>query len=244
MRAVLFTIIAIATASSVFDPQMEQPLDEWAPPIYNSTVWEAFAAKTLLNPLPPLKGDPYDDPNFNTTWPDSVCAVVYPDPTNRTTYRLETYETAEAAQADGAFVTHEHPCGYCSSTKDLAVYMKYQDLTNPVRNCGLKGFFSESWAMECLQEIGFSEQCSNIWFYDEQNTRKECEWICLKDWFLHVPNNVPANSTNLNPCIQCDEDKSGPIFKKVAARTRRDSGLKSSINRPANQMYHVYHYYY
>jgi hypothetical protein len=46
------------------------------------------------------------------------------------------------------------------------------------------------------------------------------------------------------PCIACDEYKSGPIFKVVAGRTRRDSGLKSNINRPASEIYHVTHYYY
>ncbi|GBG32644.1 Hypothetical Protein FCC1311_088692 [Hondaea fermentalgiana] len=38
----------------------------------------------------------------------------------------------------------------------------------------------------------------------------------------------------LNPCIQCDECKSGPLFQAVAARTRRASNIKSSITRPFN----------
>jgi hypothetical protein len=80
--------------------------------------------------------------------------------------------------------------------------------------------------------------------YDAKNTRKDCLWICLYEWAIGAPNNIPTNSTNLNPCIKCDEDKSGPIFKVVAGRTRRDSGLKSSINRPPNSIYEVTHYYY
>lgn len=36
----------------------------------------------------------------------------------------------------------------------------------------------------------------------------------------------------LNPCLQCDECRSGPLFQAVAARTRRASNIKSSINRP------------
>eukprot|EP00924_Labyrinthula_sp_SR-Ha-C_P006837 snap_masked-scaffold_8-processed-gene-2.41-mRNA-1 protein AED:0.04 eAED:0.04 QI:0/-1/0/1/-1/1/1/0/278 len=36
----------------------------------------------------------------------------------------------------------------------------------------------------------------------------------------------------LNACLQCDECRSGPIFQKVAGRTRRNSGIESSIARP------------
>ena len=215
----------------------------WTPPTYNATVWKAFRAKTLLNPPPPLTYNPYDNVT-NTTWPDSVCAVKYPDPSNRSTYMLHTYASRAAAEADGAFVTHEHPCGYCSTTKDLSVYMEFGDLTNPVRDCALIGFASQQLAIECLSKVGFTPECSKIWLYDADNTRKDCFDICIKDWWNHVPNNIPPNSTNLNPCLECDEVKSGPIFKLFAGRTRRDSGLKSAINRPASAIYEVTHYYY
>ena len=36
----------------------------------------------------------------------------------------------------------------------------------------------------------------------------------------------------LNPLIACDECRSGPVFKRIGGRTRRNSGLKSSIPRP------------
>ena len=35
----------------------------------------------------------------------------------------------------------------------------------------------------------------------------------------------------LNPCLQCDECRSGPIFQKIAGRTRRASGIVSAISR-------------
>uniref|UniRef100_A0A7S4B0U0 Uncharacterized protein n=1 Tax=Chrysotila carterae TaxID=13221 RepID=A0A7S4B0U0_CHRCT len=46
----------------------------------------------------------------------------------------------------------------------------------------------------------------------------------------------------LNPCLQCDECRSGPIFQKVAGRTRRNSGIASAISRPG-QMLEVKHEY-
>jgi hypothetical protein len=36
----------------------------------------------------------------------------------------------------------------------------------------------------------------------------------------------------LNSCLQCDECNSGPLFQKIAGRTRRASGIDSDIDRP------------
>jgi hypothetical protein len=36
----------------------------------------------------------------------------------------------------------------------------------------------------------------------------------------------------LNSCLQCDECNSGPLFQKIAGRTRRFSGIVSDIDRP------------
>eukprot|EP01133_Synstelium_polycarpum_P006798 gene6798-7903_t len=221
--------------------------DDFVPPTYNQTVIDAFNAKTLLNPPQNLTYNPYNIPGFNTSsmYDSNVCAVVYPDASDRSTYQLVNFTSAAEAEAAGAFVTHLHPCGYCSTTQDLAAYMAHMDLTSPIRDCALVTFISDKDSLECIQHTaGFTHQCSVIWLYDALNTRKECLDICMYDYIMHVPNNVPANSTTLSPCIQCDEDKSGPIFKVVAGRTRRNSGLKSAINRPANTIYNVTHYYY
>ena len=48
----------------------------------------------------------------------------------------------------------------------------------------------------------------------------------------------------LNPCLQCDECRGGPIFQKVAGRTRRSSGVTSEILRPPSSIKaEVYHGY-
>lgn len=223
----------------------------WEAPIYNETVWMAFRNKTLLNPFPPvnMSYNWYDDPAFqNVTWPDTVCAVQYPDPKDRSKYFLRNFSTAAEAEAAGAFVTHLHPCNLCSTTQDLSVYMQYKDLTNPGRHCGLIGLLDFNASVSCFQKIGFTEQCSYIWARDAQNTRKDCFLTCMAQWIEKTPNNVPypngTLSCNMSSCIACDEYKSGPIFKLIAGRTRRDSGLWSSIFRPADTIYHVLHYYY
>lgn len=215
----------------------------FTPPVYNSTVIASFASKTLLNPFTPTADDPYSDPEFNTSWPEFVCAVRYAD-ASKSTYYLETYVDSDAASSAGAHVTHLNPCGFCSSTKDLSVYMNRSDLTDPVRNCALTTFISMELAKKCLTDIGFTDTCALIWMQNAMNTRKECLEVCLKAWWEGTPSNVPPNSTNLSPCIQCDEDKSGPVFKVVSGRTRRNSGLRSSINRPPESIYPLLHYYY
>ena len=41
-----------------------------------------------------------------------------------------------------------------------------------------------------------------------------------------------GNEYRLNSCLQCDECHSGPLFQKIAGRTRRTSGIESGIDRP------------
>ncbi|HNT27256.1 MAG TPA: hypothetical protein PKH10_03660, partial [bacterium] len=47
----------------------------------------------------------------------------------------------------------------------------------------------------------------------------------------------------LNDCLICDEVNSGPVFKAVAGRNRRNTGLPSSMCRPCAEVQPVFHYY-
>jgi hypothetical protein len=206
---------------------------------------DAFRAKRWLNPIAPPASDPYGGngtaPNGTAWGPDAVCAINYLGDASRQTYVTYTFANAAAARANGSFVTHLRPCGLCSSTVDLAVYLGSPDLTNPVRKCGLKGAISRKWAISCLTGLGFSPSCALIWYYNTVNTRKNCLEVCLK--YINAPNNEGPNGP-LNPCLQCDEDKSGPVFKRVSGRTRRGSGLLSAIWRPPSTVANITHFYY
>ena len=95
---------------------------EPVPPPFNATVIRAFREKVLLNPPPVPDRSPYDPPQPPPPppgWETSVCGVLYEDEDTR--YRLQNYTDAEEARAAGAHVTHETPCGLCSSLEDLAV---------------------------------------------------------------------------------------------------------------------------
>jgi hypothetical protein len=190
-------------------------------------------------PLDPLAvgQDPYP------TWagrappapaPSSVCAVRFePD---RTHYRLATFGSAAEAGEHGYRVTHTGACGACSTLRDLAVYLERPDLTSPVRKCGMK-----PGTLGCLEALGFTHACAQIWNFNVQNTKRECFGVCMRSWMSGEAS--MASDGGLNDCLQCDEDRSGPVFKAVAGRTRRNSGIRSSIQRPDEQVSRVVHDY-
>lgn len=209
---------------------------------------EGFSNKSLLNPFPHYAQDPYDNLTseqsaiINSTIHNKslVCALKYQD-LNNETYTLSTFASKEDALNLGYIVTHQGECGSCSTLLDLVAYLK-QNLTAPVRKCGMQGFLSKTWAMNCLLSLGFTESCAEIWYFNTVNTRNKCSAICIWSWITNEPN-VDENG-NLNKCLQCDEDQSGPVFKYYSGRTRRNSGIHSEIDRPSDEIYNITHCYY
>jgi hypothetical protein len=193
----------------------------------------------IVEPPEPLDGNPYDGPDLPEATPGEVCAVVHAPPGPRS-YRLETYPSAEAAALAGATVTHSGACGLCSPLADLAVYMRYPDLTAPVRDCGLANLTgTEQSHVQCLQDLGFDLPCAQIWYYNTIHTGQLCAGPCFSA--IGDPYHFPDGS--LNDCLQCDEDKSGPVFKAVAGRTRRNTGLASALCRPCEEVQRLWHDY-
>jgi hypothetical protein len=199
----------------------------------------AMRAKVPINPVP-LAGDPY------LAWrgreppvppPGSVCGIRFEADGVR--YRLEPFRTTEAARAAGFAVTHVGTCGTCSTLQDLAVYLERPDLTSPVRRCGMR--INQGDVVTCLEALGFSGACEETWAFNARNTKHACFFPCMLSWVTGEPSTGPDG--RLNDCLQCDEDRSGPVFKAVAGRTRRNSGIRSSIPRPEEQVAPVVHDY-
>ena len=138
-------------------------------------------------------------------------------------------------------VTHKGHCGTCSTLQDLATYLYDRDLTTPVRRCSAMVWF-RPWSRNCLEELGFSPPCAETWYYNAKNTAHECLWPCIYSWIRKEPFNKPDGS--LNDCLACDEERSGPVFHYVAGRTRRNSGIRSAIDRPEDEIYSIVHDYY
>lgn len=181
-----------------------------------------------------ISEDPYptQDQYLGKATDTAVCAFL----TGDDGYELDTYDDDAAALAAGAQITHYGPCGLCSSMQDLAVYIREPDLTAPVRRCGIRGGLGEQTAeseqrtRECLQDIGFSDPCIDIWYWDIENTKAECFDLCVTR--LNAKHHDEDDDYKLNACVQCDEDISGPLFKVMSGRTRRNSGLSSALCRP------------
>ena len=210
----------------------------WTPSTYDAAWIEGLGQWSLSNPPDLLPSDPYEGEAPSTAPPGSVCAALFD--VEAGAYSLQTYESDVAATAAGAAITHGGGCGLCSSLQNLRVYMGQPDLTDPVRECGMQGLLgSAEDNITCLENIGFDGPCAQIWYFNTNYTRESCLDLCLAA--LESPHHMEDGS--LNPCIQCDEDVSGPIFKAVAGRTRRNSGLPSALCRPCDTVYPLDHHY-
>lgn len=189
----------------------------------------------LTEPFDQIITNPYNQPAPIVK--EGVCAVVI-DTLENKTYHLEFFDDAIKAKTAGAFVTHYDNCGVCSTLEDLAVYAGNIDIGADVKQCGLKNLNEPiTELIACIQELGFTLPCAQIWAYNVRNTQKKCFELCIK--------NEPYNTKNgsLSPCLACDERESGPVFKAIAGRTRRNTGIASSICRKCEEVQPVEHDY-
>ncbi|MYD46587.1 MAG: hypothetical protein F4W92_09555 [Gammaproteobacteria bacterium] len=174
-----------------------------------------------------------------------VCALRFEDD-SEIEYQLRTFVSRNDAHSAGYVVTHSSHCGTCSSLKNLASYLENRDLTSAARSCGRKR--NAKKIKTCLMnEVGFDEPCAETWTYNILHTTDHCKSICIKYYgFWNVlRGNMDKPHTDeqgkLNPCLQCDENTSGPGFQYVAGRTRRNSGVISAIHRHPEEIYSLDH---
>jgi hypothetical protein len=225
-------------------PECACGADVFAPPAYGAAFIQSLITDwQLATPYPQVTSNPYDGgPPPPDDPPGTVCAVLpqLDGGGPPTPYTLVTYASEAEAAAAGAKVTHFGHCGVCSTLANLAVYMRNDDLVAPVRACGVETSTDGGNAdVSCLLQLGFDLPCAQAWAYDTANTRTVCLATCLAN--ITAPYNEPDGA--LNPCIQCDEDESGPVFKAVAGRTRRNSGIPNSICRPCSEVQPLVHAY-
>lgn len=198
-----------------------------------------YAGPIIENPIT-LSGDPYlsSTVNADDASSDAVCGIIIDATAGK--YSLKTFINRRSAEESGFSVTHHGNCGTCSTLQDLHVYKKNPDLTGAVRTCSIT-LLNKAWTMHCLRNLGFTEHCAETWYYNMINTGRKCFLVCALSWLKGEDYNNPDGS--LNPCLKCDEEESGPVFKHYAGRTRRNSGLLSEIKRPGHEVNHVLHDY-
>jgi hypothetical protein len=204
-------------------------------PLYGDAEADALLVWQLAEPYAELTEDPYAEPPPAEPPPATVCAVTTADDG---TYRLDSFASDDAARAAGAVTTHHGACGLCSPLADLAVYMRHPDLTEPVRTCGLESS-DQAEHLACLEALGFTRPCAQIWYFNTLHTRDACILPCLAA--LDAPYHLPDGG--LNDCLVCDEVESGPVFKAVAGRTRRNTGVASAMCRPCSEVQPLVHVY-
>ncbi|MBP7736161.1 MAG: hypothetical protein KA369_09340 [Spirochaetes bacterium] len=199
-----------------------------------------LAETSIVNPIT-IEEDPYrngTDPPGDHTMKSAVCGFRFAD-VSRKRYSIRTFRDEADAARSGYAVTHRGYCGTCSTLKDLAVYLERRDMTYAVRSCSFR--MTRCGILSCLGSMGFTGPCALTWYYNIRNTARHCLGTCLLSWMKREPLNRADGS--LNDCIRCDEDRSGPIFKYYAGRTRRNSGIKSEIGRDPKEIYRVIHDY-
>mmetsp|Transcript_28930 Transcript_28930/g.84031 ORF Transcript_28930/g.84031 Transcript_28930/m.84031 type:complete len:374 (+) Transcript_28930:218-1339(+) len=159
-------------------------------------------------------------------------------------YLMISYDNEQSALADGATVTHHGACGACSTTQDLAVYLTVPDLTTATKECIKRSILNQDEGIACLEnDIGFTNACAKIWMYNGENTGQRCTLPCAAAEIQNYANNGPAPECALNGCLACDAEQSGPTFERVAGRTRRRSGVLTTIARPCEDMVMIDHDY-
>lgn len=220
---------------------------------FSNEMIQELASQTALNPylldcnpyasdefpdlIEPCTTNPPQEETLLSLGEEAVCGLHYESYNNATCskeYSIKSYISREQAETAGAFVTHAGACGACSTTQDLAAYLKSPDLTTEGSYCAKQSIVGDNLGLQCYQDLGMTESCAMIWVYNSLNTAEKCLKRCATT--KNKPNNGSPPECTLNDCLQCDEDVSGPIFKQVAARTRRRSGLLSAIVRPCDAL--------
>lgn len=205
---------------------------------YSHQQLSRFRSLVLVNPTSPIE-DPYQELlAVKSVGSAEVCALDIDEQSSK--YRLVTLASADSAMQAGMPITHYSACGTCSTLQDLSVYLRKRDLTTPVRRCAMLSFNS-ALSMTCMKKLGLSQACAQTWFFNAKHTARSCKAVCLKSWLKGEAHNLADGS--LNACLACDESASGEVFKRVAGRTRRNSGITSAIERGDQELRQLDHNY-
>ena len=67
--------------------------------------------------------------------------------------------------------------------------------------CGVKHFASHRKLWKCIKNLGFTDACTQVWFWNTLNTKKVCGPVCMISLALRRPFVIDGH---LNKCLQCD----------------------------------------
>lgn len=200
-----------------------------------------FTKPKPTNAIPTLKCNPFKDPTCEQpgAGKNKVCGILYSS--DCSDYSIENFEDQTMAEMAGARVLHMGGCGVCSTIQDLAVQMEFPDLRSPGEACAMRALTKFNDGVQCFEDVGFSPPCADLWAKTAVATATGCFGICFNSDATDSPSNGPPPQCELDDCLQCDEDYTGPVFTRVAGLNRRSAGLLSDIARPCDTIADIEH---
>ncbi|KAL7566996.1 hypothetical protein ACA910_019923 [Epithemia clementina (nom. ined.)] len=203
---------------------------------YSNDFIDGLKNQKALNAVEMPDCDPYVDYTCSLGSPlgdygsSSVCGIHYEE-SSCSSYKLQTYADKDLATGQGAFVTHLGACGVCSTTQDLAAFMKQMDMITASENCEVKASAGQSSGRECFEALGFSSPCADLWANAARNNEKNCAFKCVVQDLQDTPFNGDSPTCSMNECLQCMEYNSAKTFQQFAGRTHASSGILSAVVR-------------
>ena len=147
---------------------------------------------------------------------------------------ITTFPSERDVLDTGGFVAHCGSCGHCSNPHDIRIYDQTQkSLFESSTTCAKRALiWGRVTAGHCLQtHVGFTNNCNECWVENILCDLRKCIFTCLFYGLFGDVDGGAGQSTNLNPCTQCDERRCGPDFIQCAGANRRRSGIVSDISR-------------
>eukprot|EP00521_Asterionellopsis_glacialis_P007684 CAMPEP_0195288104 /NCGR_PEP_ID=MMETSP0707-20130614/4903_1 /TAXON_ID=33640 /ORGANISM="Asterionellopsis glacialis, Strain CCMP134" /LENGTH=372 /DNA_ID=CAMNT_0040347929 /DNA_START=75 /DNA_END=1193 /DNA_ORIENTATION=- len=194
---------------------------------------------------------------------ETVCAFKFKTPVPQGTtkpqsctgreYEVITYESAAMAEEECAVVTHKGPCGVCSSARDLAVMLDYEDLPTDLSACaavyflaGTSNIFDTRFTglQECIEDLGFTTECAFAWAHQGAANVHFCFDECSSFGFSggQGATNGPPPACELADCFLCPLDLGfQQLFDKFIGRHFSASGIVQDMARPCNEYYAASH---
>ena len=176
---------------------------------------------------------------------DGFCAFVFEVGGSATEcqgrrYSLVTFATEDEVPSTGV-ITHQGACGVCSSAQDLATRMKTVDtFRQDIAACQTQGGQNFTELQTCIEEVGFTSHCANLWAHFAATEPEVCADKCQGIDF-DAPFNGPPPGCDLPECFQCTAVFIGDDLEQLAGRTMPNSGIVENVARPCTSFYPVVH---
>jgi hypothetical protein len=157
-------------------------------------------------------------------------------------YSMQTFATESKVPAN-ASITHQGPCGVCSSAQDLAARMKtLKTFHAEIATCQtVYSVLGKSFSalVSCLEQAGFTVECATLWAHFAATELDVCSSKC--QGISGEPSSGNAPECALPDCLQCTADAFGTDMDRFAGRTMPNSGIIETVARPCPLIYPVVH---